>query len=217
MRTKTLLLTAVLSAAGVATSMAQVFSVNAVGYVVKTIPKGKFALIANPLSSGDNKVNTILGVAPANTTIYVFDNAKATYVSANFDDLDNKFVGQAADLVIAPGNGFFVKAPAAADVTITFVGEVMQGTLSNPLPKGFSIKGSQVPQKGKLLEDLKLGGAVGDSLYKWDATAQNYVVLGWDDLDNNWAPAAQNTVDVAEAFFISKKADGKWDRTFSVN
>ena len=48
MRTKTLLLTAALSAAGIATSMAQVYSANAVGYVNKLIPTG-FSMIANPV------------------------------------------------------------------------------------------------------------------------------------------------------------------------
>ena len=47
MRTKTLLLTAALAAAGVVSSMAQVYSVNSVGYVNLTLPNG-FSMIANP-------------------------------------------------------------------------------------------------------------------------------------------------------------------------
>jgi hypothetical protein len=38
--------------------------------------------------------------------------------------------------------------------TVTFVGEVPAGSLSNPIPKGFSIKASQVPQAGKASTDL---------------------------------------------------------------
>src|SRR6478672_7317898 len=46
MRTKTLLLTAALAAVGVSSSMAQVYSVNVVGYVNKSVPKG-FYMLAN--------------------------------------------------------------------------------------------------------------------------------------------------------------------------
>jgi hypothetical protein len=62
MRTKTLLLTAALSAAGIATSMAQnVYSVNMVGYINKTMPKG-LSMIANQLNaSPNNKVTTLFG------------------------------------------------------------------------------------------------------------------------------------------------------------
>ena len=54
MRTKTLLLTAALSAAGIASSMAQVYSVNAVGYVNTPLVTG-FNLISNPAEHHQQK------------------------------------------------------------------------------------------------------------------------------------------------------------------
>src|SRR5512139_1316589 len=61
MRTKTLLAMAAMSVAA-ATSWAQVYSVNAVGYVNVTIPAdgAKLALLANPLNGTNNQLNTIL-------------------------------------------------------------------------------------------------------------------------------------------------------------
>ena len=47
MRTKTLILTAFVGALGIAGASAQVYSVNAVGYVNKSLPKG-FSIVANP-------------------------------------------------------------------------------------------------------------------------------------------------------------------------
>jgi hypothetical protein len=76
MRTKTLLLTAALSAAGVATSMAQVYSVNAVGYVNTQLVPG-LNLISNPLEAADNKIKTLLTGVPVNTQVYRFVNVRS--------------------------------------------------------------------------------------------------------------------------------------------
>src|SRR5712692_11386223 len=86
MRTKTLVLTAVISAAALATSMAQIFSVNAVGYVTLTIPPNNLALIANPLNQPNNDLNIILPLKDDGTqdgvTIYRFDPVSGAYRNA---------------------------------------------------------------------------------------------------------------------------------------
>src|SRR2546423_31817 len=64
MRTKTLLLTAVLGAAGIATSLAQsVYSINAVGYVNLTVPIG-YSMIANPLNAPTNTLSNLIASPP---------------------------------------------------------------------------------------------------------------------------------------------------------
>lgn len=215
MRTKTLLLTAALSAAGVATSMAQVFSVNAVGYVTKDLQAGKFHLIANPLIAADNSIGKLFAGVPGGTQVFKFDSAKAQFVTATFDDLDNAFIpASSAALTVNPGEGVFIKAPSATKVT--FVGEVPQGSLENKYPKGLSIIASQVPQGEKTAKDLGLVGAAGDQIFKWDVTKQGYTSHTFDDLDNDWVPRLTN-LEVGEAFFFSAKAAGSWKRTFSVN
>ena len=47
--------------------MAQVFSVNAVGYVNKTIPANGFAMISNPLKAADNTIDKLFAGVPAGT------------------------------------------------------------------------------------------------------------------------------------------------------
>ena len=60
MRTKALLLGAAVGAIGLATSMAQVYSVNIVGYVNTTIPTG-FSIICNPLNAtGGNTIGNVM-------------------------------------------------------------------------------------------------------------------------------------------------------------
>jgi len=225
MRTKTLLLTAALSAAGIATSMAQVYSVNAVGYVNTTLLPG-FNLISNPLNNttGNTIQNLfgtgIQGTIPNGTLVYFFDPVNDRFIIANYDDIDGAF-GPAAEAstVVAPGNGVFLFNPSANNLTCTFVGEVMQGEpLNNPLPQGFSIKASQVPQEGRVKTDLFLGGAQGDLMYQWDPVADRYIPSTYDDIDANWTTGtAEPTIKVGEAFYLFKAAAGTWSRTFKVN
>src|SRR5256712_14189141 len=122
MRTKTLVLTAVLSAAGVASSLAQVYSVNAVGYVNVVIPPG-FSLIANPLDNKNgNKVPDLFPSVPNGTTIYKFDDASKLFVANNFF-----FAWNIPTMTLVPGEGVFIYNGTSTPATNTFVGEVMQG------------------------------------------------------------------------------------------
>src|SRR5437867_2052515 len=154
MRTKTSLLIAALSAAGVATSMAQVFSVNAVGYVNTKVPGGgKLALISNPPTAADNTIAALFAGVPDGTQVYKFDDTAKTFTTATFDGLEGKFLPDAAaKLTVVPGEGVFVRNNSAAEIQVTFVGEVPQGTaaapLVNKLPAGLSIRSSMVPQSG---------------------------------------------------------------------
>jgi len=213
MRTKTLLLTAALAAAGVATSMAQVYSVNAVGYVKKDIPKG-FSIIANPLKNGDNKVSTLFAGVPGGFTIYKFDNASGQYLingyDADFESFDDP------NQTLVPGEGAFVNNPSAGAITVTFVGEVAQGNLVTSLPKGFSMASSQVPQAGLLTADLKYVPSGGDTVYRFNNATGQYLIYQYDADFEAWDE--EPNIGVAEGFFILKpNAAGTWTRNFSVN
>jgi hypothetical protein len=207
MRTKTLLVAAALGAVGVTSAVAQVYSVNAVGYVNKALKTG-FNLIANPLDAGatGNTVEKLLAGVPEGTTVYIY--TPGTGYSLNTFEF-----GEWTDKtkVIAPGTGFFISVPS--DVTVTFVGEVKQGTLSTPLAAGFNLVASQVPQAGKLTTDLKFTAADGDSVYTY-ANPAGYSISSFDF--GAWDPA-EPTIGVADGLWISAASAKSWDRTFSVN
>jgi len=214
MRTKALLLTAALSAAGVATSMAQaVYSVNAVGYVNTVLHPG-FTLISNPLTATDNTVAGLFGggKVPINTTVYKYNG---TGFDINTYTDDEVFANPGMTLV--PGEGAFIKNPTAADVTVTFVGEVPTGTLTVDLPAGLSIRSSKVPQAGTATE-LGLVGAEGDTIYQYNNTGtpatSGYKISRVED--GEWGPAL-TPLKVGEAFFIKKVAPATWTRTFNIN
>src|ERR1043166_8432452 len=123
MRTKTLLLTAAFTAAGALTSMAQVYSVNIVGYINVNVPHG-FSILANQLNnSPDNHLATLFPTPPNGTFVYKFNNASSSYL---VDDYDSGWEGDTAGaMTLNPGEGVFINNPSTA-FTATFVGEVQR-------------------------------------------------------------------------------------------
>jgi hypothetical protein len=211
MRTKTLALAAVACAVGIATASAQaVYSVNVVGYINVEAPAG-FSIIANQLDNGSgNQLGDIIPTVPNGTTIYKFTGTG--YDSSTYDDLDEAWSNPG--LVLAPGEAAFLRNMTAEPITLTFVGEVMQGNLSNPLPAGFSMKSSIVPQAG-LISALGLVGGNGDTIYLF--RDGGYVSSTYDDLDEAWS-APEPDIAVGEGFFFRNMSDARsWDREFSVD
>jgi hypothetical protein len=217
MRTKTLLLTAAVTAAGVATSMAQVFSVNAVGYVNTTL-KPKYNLISNPLRASNNTIGELFknieGGVPDGLQVYKFNGTGFT--TATYDAIDAAFgPPAAASQTVLPGEGVFVNVPGTADKKLTFVGEVEQGNLVNPIPAGLSIRSSQVPQEGTVTALGMPAGSDGDQIYQFNSTTQGYTTATFDGIDNNWDKVI--TLKVGEALFLKRKTAANWTRTFTVN
>jgi hypothetical protein len=212
MRTKTLLLTAVLGIAGAVSSSAQVYSVNAVGYVNVVIPRG-FSMIANPLKAADSKISALIPTAPSGTTIYKFNATTGGYASSTFDDLDNAWLPD-PNITLTPGEGAFINGAAA--FTNTFVGEVLTGSLTNSMSAGFQIRSSQVPQEGRVDTVLGFPPIAGAQIYQFNNATGGYVSATFDDLDNAWLPAVP-TVKVGESFWVKLGAAANWTRTFNIN
>jgi len=210
MRTKTLLLTAALMAAGVASSMAQVYSVNAVGYVNLSIPGG-FSMIANQFIAPSYKIKDLIPNPPPGTVLYLFSNTGG-YDVQTFDDIDLAWSPN-PNATLNLGGGAFILSPSLFN--LTFVGEVPQGTLNTATPAGFSILSSQVPQSAPI-SNLGLVGEPADVLYKFSNTA-GYVVYTFDDIDLVWSPN-EPSMGVGESFFLLKSGPSRtWTRTFTVN
>lgn len=196
--------------------MAQVYSVNAVGYVNKTLVPG-FNLLANPLRSTEangNQIQNLFNSLPNNTAVYQFNAATSKFDIATKDPDFGWDPANVADNEVLPGSGVFIRLPGTANQTVTFVGEVPQGTLSTPLPAGFSIVSSQVPQSGTATA-LGYTAVGGDALYFWNKTAQKYDIIGYD-VDFGFDKPLP-TLEPGDAFFLRKTTAGTWTRTFSVN
>jgi len=211
MRTKALLCAAAL-AAGIASSMAQsnVYSLNVVGYYNVPIPANQLVLLANQLNTTNNTIGALLPAPPPGSQLYKYAGSYTIYT---FDPDDLNWVPDAAG-TLNPGEGAFLRSPVAT--TITFVGEVLQGSLTNTLPAGaLAIRSSMVPQAGLAQTDLGVPPDAGDQLYKY---AGSYTIYTFDPDDLNWVPS-QPSLGVGEAFFYRKAAAGtqtSWVRNFTV-
>ncbi len=229
MRTKALLLAAAFAAAGAATSMAQVYSVNAVGYVNVTLPSG-FSMVSNPLDAGagNNTVkklfSNIAGGVPNNSRVYLFSNATGAYTTVTYNSILGGWNGPAgsADSEINPGSGAFFQNTTANPLTLTFVGEVKQGAnLSNPIKVGFNIIANQVPQAGKLdaFANSTFPGNNGDRVYRFNPSTGAYQTFTFNSILGGWSPALPS-INVGESFFYFRggaNGDTAWTRSFNVN
>jgi len=205
MKTKSLLLTALLATAGTTGAMAQVYSLNIVGYVNQTIPAG-FSMIADQLAaSPTNTLAVILPTPPENTTVYKFKTTGG-YLSSQFVDGEWSNPG----LTLNPGEGAFIFAQTA--FTNTFVGQLNLNS-STAVNQGFNIYSSAIPQAGKLQTDLGFVPSENDSIYQYKSTG------GYNSaqfVDGEWT--VEPTIKVGEAFWVSSgtASHAAWSRNFSV-
>ena len=210
MRTRTLIVAAAALAVGVASSMAQaVYSQNVVGYVNIPVASNVKKLIANQLNTTNNTLNGLLPTPLPGTTIYKFNNGYTSYL---FDPDDSVWTPD-GNATLNPGEGAFILSPSAA--TLTFVGEVRQGSLTNTLPSGVKVlRSSIVPQAGLVSTTLGLTPQPGDSLFTYAGGFTTYL---FDPDDAVWTPSEPN-IAVGESFFFTRAGAGNpWVRNFTVN
>jgi hypothetical protein len=171
-------------------------------------------MIANQLNTTNNMLSALI---PSPVDGSVFYKYAGGYSGSSFDAIDNKW---SADFTLAPGEGGFFKDPAnGSGQVLTFVGEVLQGTLSNDLPAGqYAIRSSKVPQAASL-KALGVPADDGDLAYVYN---NGYATYSYDGIDNKWSDPSGDgpTINVGQGFFYKKAAAGTstaWVRNFTVN
>lgn len=226
MRTK--ILCAAALAAGALTTMAQVYSANVVGYVNVTVVGGAYNLLANPLNNtsvpnGNNITNLFNGVAQNGDNIFRwnvgtfdFDGVQPTKQPTGWDSNFNA----------NPGEGFFY-INNGSDFTVTFVGEVQQGSWTYPGGLGgvankvaggyYNALGSPFPLGGSFTNSIiGLPAQNGDNIFTWDVAAFDFAGIqptkqptGWDNTQVTIAPGIG-------FFYINNGSDLTWTGNFTV-
>jgi hypothetical protein len=214
MRTKTLLLTAALSAFGVASSMAQtVYSVNIVGYINKTLPLG-LSLIGNQLNhTPNNTVPTVMGSPAGFVTVSKFQAAAGNYLSSAWDP-ENGFWTDPA-MTMNPGEAVFVDNNSGGPLPLTFVGEVQLSSSLN-IKQGLEAYSSVLPIAGDLnVLQFPVPAAGIVSLFKFNGTG--YDGYSYDSENGFWGPSVP-TIAIAEGFFVDNNSGAAmtWTRNFTV-
>lgn len=226
MKTKALLLAGILLATGVASTTAQVYSVNAVGYVSVTLAPGEFKIIGNPLNNVTNGVqsntlNEILPNAPNNVVnIYRFSAGTQSY--SLHTKRSSGWSNGGATVAINPGEGFFIQNTALTNITLTFVGEVPQGSsLSITVLGGtFNLVAPHVPIGGLVETDLGLpvtsaNNSNAEQVYLYRGGAYQLFTRRL-----TWASGQQPSLNVGEGFFYRPNnldATKQWTKSFTTS
>jgi hypothetical protein len=237
MRTKTLLLSAVAMAAGLASSFAQsnVYSANVVGYVNRQLYANTndavaptFAFVANHLDTGNNVFTNLLQSLPVNSKVLKWNPAGSSFNtftrvalgagwSPTGSGSNTLNLGEAALVKLNSGN--------ATGFTNPFVGQVFQstsGSITNVLLPGFTAVSLPVPLDGVGVTNALVGlnaalppNPSGSKLQKWDEVGQaGYVTFTRTALGTGWSPSVP-TVKAGEGFFIFNAAGT--NRTWIIN
>lgn len=216
MRTKTLLLTAALAAAGAASAMAQsVYSVNAVGYINKSIVAG-YSIVANQLVVTDNSLDTLIPAPPNDVVTYT--QSGGTYLIATYIVADGAWDdGGVVKMNVGEATVFFNSGPA---FNATFVGEVTQSVggaaIVNSLPPGQNLRSSKVPQAGLITGDLKYNPGTDVTTYQIAPDGSTFLISSYVVADGAWD--AEPSFGFAEgAYFDTGSNSDSWSRVFTVN
>jgi hypothetical protein len=182
MRTKTLLLSALLGALGSVSMQAQtnVYSLNVVGYVNVTLYPGYNMITCPLIASPDNTINTLFnnsGGAFNGDSIYIFQNGVG--YSLITEGRAGSWNNGGGTNSILPGQAVFYFNHNSTNETNAFVGTVPSGSLTNTLVPGYNLVGSIVPTSGDLYSNSisalsNTTPNVGDLLYVFQAPIQSY-------------------------------------------
>jgi len=213
MRKLAFLLFCLLAVAGGGRTFAQIYSVNAVGYVSVTLAPGEFKIICNPLNVVTNGVqnnvlDAILPNAPNGTRLFRFGAGSQSFTI--FTRRSMGWTPFGGTTVINPGEGFFIQNVSQTNITLTFVGEVPQGVnLTIQLVAGFNLVAPHVPVSGLLETEMKLPAAQGDRVYLY----RDGVYHVYRRLSNFWLPA-EPVIGVGEGFYFHSLSAKPWIVTF---
>jgi|GEM_PF-2456237 len=206
---------------------AQVTSVNAVGMVKTTIPKGEMGLVTIPLISNDGPqtASELFGDSlPYQTKIFYWDSFEQAYVTITYKqgsfgqpdawDPDNKTFDR--------GEGFFVQIPDNAteeSYDIVFSGEVpgenTASTTDLSVVEGFQLVGFAYPVSITVSdEDFNIQPSYNDKIYTWgnggwDITTYKQGSFGQPDGWDN----PNLALEPGQGFFYRSETDKTWTVT----
>lgn len=237
MKTKSLIITALLTAASSVGLMAQstnVYSQNVVGYINLTLNPG-FNLLGNQLNAGaGNTLNNVFTNVPDGSLIYtmnpngtfIVDVYNAQVALAPIGWYDNT-TGDPSTTVLNPGRGIFFNNPQATNVTITEIGSVAVGTnsvamnpsgftlISSATPEIYQLTGTNFPAVDQMLYySLNPNGSFTIDVYN---TNTSLAPVGWYDNSTGDPVAVQPAV--GQGFFINNPLNTPitWTRSYTIN
>jgi hypothetical protein len=222
MRTKTILLSALLGSLGSISLMAQstnVYSLNAVGYINITAEPG-FNIVSCPLiASPDNTINTLLTNGTGQFKKWQFWSWNPSTAAYTEDSGVGAAWGGGGTETLNPGQAAWLFNPSNTPVTITFVGTVPSGTNSiTLLADSFNLVSSILPTSGDIVTNSLMNftnGVKKDQVWTWDPIAESYTEVS---KTANWpTDPVQANVGGGFWYFNAQATNNFWTESFSVN
>lgn len=200
--------------------ISQLPSVAVVGYVNATIRSG-YNFVANPLDAPpNNNLTNLMPNPPNGTRVWVWNVTNQV-----FDPRARFLISSGWDLnfSLPPGRGFVVHT--LANFTNTFVGNVLEGSLTNFVAgtNRLSLLGHKIPVGGPLATALLFPGGEGDVVSTYPSLSQQFqeghtylTGHGWFDPQGS-ANTNGPVIDIATSFFVRHRGpDANWVRSFTV-
>lgn len=222
-----MLLSALLGSLSSVSLLAQstnVYSLNAVGYINVTLPaggaSGTFAIISCPLiASPNNAISNLLNATSGAFNGYKFYGWSAGAYLPSDQANAKKWLGGGTETLL-PGQAGFISVPAgAASQTVTFVGTVPSGSITNPIPPGFTLLSSVLPTSGDLVTNTLTAfntQKVGDKAYSYDPVG-GYTTYTVKPATGAWAVDPQQpTVGGGIFYYNAQTTTNNWVENFSV-
>jgi hypothetical protein len=249
---KTLLIAAATLAVGVITTQAAVYSQNVVGYINVNLPgNNNFQFIANQLQTvsvlGTNDIQDVFASSTlvsdpngvtntvlqwwngAGYTPYQYYSAADSGGSAGFYDVQGNY---AVGVKLKQSSASFIVNPGSAASTLTFVGNVVQGTNLIPVGVGFNALSIVPPVSTNITSMGFVGlsdpnGINNDVLFKYNngwtpfqyySAADSGGPAGFYDVQGNFADTNSASYPlVGQGFFIQRfqNVSSTWTNIFT--
>lgn len=189
------------------------FCSGGIGYTRVTVPgNGVQALIANQLDAPPNTLSSLMPVMPDGCQVVKWTGSQ--WVSYIWDVLEGGWLPN-GNATLAPGEGAFLCNNTTEPLTVNFIGAVKEGHLVNPIPAGYSVRSSMVPQNGWVASDLGYPPGFGDQVRLW--LGGMWQAHTFQSPSGSWSPA-EPVVGAGEAFFLYRTGSSptEWVRDFVV-
>jgi hypothetical protein len=221
MRTKALLCAVALTAGnGISIAQSNVFT-----NVSVRLPfgGGNYFLIANPLNNTNNDITNLFRFASDADQIYRW-NSVTQDIDGDGEVIQySALLGWSRHFILQPGEAVFYLNAGASQRTLQFVGEVIQGPYTNPIPFGtiavrgnglYNAYGGISPVAGSFTNALiGLTPADGDQVYFWNPFIQDFdiTVPTYSAFSQTWTPSTTVLNPGIGFFYLRAGPDqGQW-------
>ncbi|MBT5706223.1 MAG: hypothetical protein HOI66_07860 [Verrucomicrobia bacterium] len=187
------------------TACANVFGQSVgVGFAPIEIPQG-FSLVSNPLATGANRVQDLIGNAP--------DGFELIKLAGGVWQT-NRFSGDPGawsvpDMTLTPGEGALASSPSA--FTWNSIGKPVTGMLENFVPAGESIRSSVLPLTGLISTDLGFPTAEGLSISTVDEAGAFSIAATYEG--GAWQPE-EPVLSIGSSVLVTAPTASVWNKDF---